>query len=480
MKSYTFYLLFILLYPSLSFAEQLTLNSFLEQLEDRHPRIKGLEENKRISEAAKRREEGTKDWEVAAGTSYRYDEPAQIGIAVPDNTEKILTEAEVRKKLWSTGGNLSARYFNNYENTEVREFSGAGFDSSSFFPEDFYQNGVLLSYTQPLLKNRGGTLDNLAYELKGFDEKISLARSQESSELFLLESGLLFIQWAELEAKKNILKERLALAKKQFKETKDMASAGVKEDVDLFQAEESIWLSQQNLNLTESNSKAIRAQIANLLQKDNENLSVSYNLGSKLKNPQLASIIQEIKNNSRSLKLVKIEKDRAERELEGIDDQKNHQLDLELSAGLTSGEEDSSDSFDLDKSNALVGLRYTRALGQTTNDADLDRITSRLEQLKHEYDDQFLILSSAAKSLIKRINGLEGVIDANLKQLDSAIKRTKGEDKIYKQGRRELNFVIQSQDSEQAARFQLVENRALYHSLHLQLKELTDSLLSKN
>jgi hypothetical protein len=78
--------------------------------------------------------------------------------------------------------------------------------------------------------------------------------------------------------------------------------------------------------------------------------------------------------------------------------------------------------------------------------------------------------------LLTQASQLETVLQLNQEQIESAERRTAEELKLYDQGRGELTFVIQSQDSEQAARLTYAVNALTYHKLLLQLQEITDQL----
>ena len=134
------------------------------------------------------------------------------------------------------------------------------------------------------------------------------------------------------------------------------------------------------------------------------------------------------------------------------------------------------DSFELDEPEAIIGLSYTRKLGTTTARADRARASSTVRQLRYAYDNEFVTLLSRARSLVARMEQLEAVLVSNKKQIEAAQGRTAEELALYEQGRGELNFVLESQDSEQNARFQYVENGALYRGFYMQFLELTDRL----
>ncbi|MEJ2488045.1 MAG: hypothetical protein P8Y68_20190, partial [Anaerolineales bacterium] len=88
-----------------------------------------------------------------------------------------------------------------------------------------------------------------------------------------------------------------------------------------------------------------------------------------------------------------------------------------------------------------------------------------------------LNLEANARNLLVRINEILKVLELNLQQIESAKLKTEEEDKLYRQGRGQLTFVIQSRDNEENARFTYAQNAALYQNLVLQYKALIDDLV---
>ncbi len=465
-----------------AFAEEITLKEFLENLRKNHPYIEAQRSSVEIAKFEKEKESSSEDWNLSAGARYRYREPSEIGIAVAERNEDLGVDVELQRKLWSTGGRFGVQFSDSLAKNKAGD---SGSQDSAIFvndfsPEKFYQKGLFINYTQPLLKNRGGGLDRLGFELKEFDQEIAQLRSLENAEQFLLSSGVTFIQWVELEAKRRILKKRVALAKKQLDQTSRMTKSGVKEDEDLFRAEESYWAAQKNLALTEANWQGLRVALSTLLGiSDSSKFKAKFDLEKLHKPIDRKEIEAALENNSRVLRLLSLNKERSAKEIEGVEQEDQHQLDLELSAGLSGGDIEYDSDFGMDKPEAGVGLTYSRALGGKENLALKSRAEARSRQIEQEYQSQLIELMSESNSLVKRLELFRKVIKANKQQYASAVKRTKSEQRVYRQGRGELNFVIESQDSEQAAQFQLYEAAAQYQVLHLQLQDLLDRIFKE-
>jgi outer membrane protein TolC len=72
---------------------------------------------------------------------------------------------------------------------------------------------------------------------------------------------------------------------------------------------------------------------------------------------------------------------------------------------------------------------------------------------------------------------LEDVLELNRAAIESARERWQEEQKLYRQGRGQLVWVIQAQDMEQNARLTYAQNAATYHQLLIDLRELTDQIV---
>jgi len=473
------FLLTALLVAAPAYSEPLSLDDFLEALKSDHPFVKAQLASGRVAEFERDRELGDRDWRLEASGGYGYREPSELGLAVSESQRSFGLEASLSKKIWETGGEFNVSAFDRFEHTRPRVAPDPelGISSSSFFVRDFYQKGVFLGYNQPLLKNRGGKLDSVDFELKNFDVLLAKARSAESSESFLLEAAKLYLAWAELDAKKKILQKRVKLSQSQLSQTRRMTDAGVKENEDLFRSEESFWAVKRNLALIDANSAGLREQVGLLMGRENgDGLQVKFDLLEEVKDRSMEELKRKLLSNSRVLKVLELSKERTLREIESANDENDHQLDLDLSAGLTEGDEDTIRGWEVEKPDVGISLNYSRSLGTTGNKAESARLSARKLQIESEYQSELNQFLARAGALAKQLKKYRAVIEANRKQLSSAVNRTRSEQQVYEQGRGELNFVIQSQDSEQSARFQLFELGAEYQSINLELEALVDEL----
>ena len=88
-----------------------------------------------------------------------------------------------------------------------------------------------------------------------------------------------------------------------------------------------------------------------------------------------------------------------------------------------------------------------------------------------------LTLTSTLINIYVQIEEMEEVLRLNKEQIQSAKRRTAEELKLYNQGRGEMTFVIQSQDSEENSKLTYAVNAVTYHKLIIAYRSLMDQLL---
>ncbi|MCK4795869.1 MAG: TolC family protein, partial [Spirochaetes bacterium] len=134
-------------------------------------------------------------------------------------------------------------------------------------------------------------------------------------------------------------------------------------------------------------------------------------------------------------------------------------------------------SLGIDNPSFTIGLNFKYPLGSKTSKADVKKTEKEILQLHSEKQNILLDLASSIKSLAIQIKEMEKILELNKSQIESAMERTSEELKVYRQGRGDMTFVIQSQDNEANARLTYLNNSVNYHKLVLQYKSILDQLL---
>lgn len=451
-----------------AYAGTISQGEFLERLKESHPLFEKEELSARIEQQTRDSYLGDRDWLVQSSLFYIHDEPT-IVIAGPEKSDAVSIASSLEKALWSTGGRLSASFSSTHARLTSDPFLG--------LPESYFENRLAVTYSHPLIRNKRGFLDRLRYELSQFDVDLSDVVATESGEVFLAESAGKFLDWVFLVEQHRIVVERLRLSEEELSRTREKRAANLIDEVDVIRAEDAVRVARQSLLLIESQYKAIRSELAVLLQDSTLNDMIpEYDLYGTLTLPSLAEATAQLKDNSRLLSALVLRIDQQNLLRMGFDEQGKADLAVIAQLGVKNAETSYGRSMALDVPEARLGLQLGFPVENRTAKANVARTDLVMLHLEKQMEEIRLALSSAVANLLTQASQLEAVLQLNREQIASAEKKTAEELKLYEQGRGELTFVIQSRDSEQAARLTYAANALTYHKLLLQLQEVTDQL----
>ena len=199
-------------------------------------------------------------------------------------------------------------------------------------------------------------------------------------------------------------------------------------------------------------------------------------LYARLEQRPLETYLAIINEQSRPLKVLRARSGQLERQQRGLAELTRPQLYLNAQLSLKGGAAELGSAFGMDKSDAGLFLQFNYPLGNRAALTNLQK--NRLQQrgLALDRDALRLRLEAQLRSLLIQIIEMEKVLVLNEQQIETAGERTAAEEARYLQGRGDLAFVIQSQDSEAAARLAYVGNAASYQRLGLQLRALIDEI----
>lgn len=453
-------------------AQTITLETFLEQLQQKHP----IFEKEKLTAQIEREEQnsnlGTQDWNVFFSANLSRETPA-IAFAGPERTDAVTINGGVERLFWKTGGRLTASI------TSGRAF--LDIDPVFGFPDAFYQNQFALTYTHPLLKNRKGFLDKFQFELKQFDIDFSEVEALENQEDFLAKLAGKFFDWVFLTEQIKIVTERSKLSEVELARTQRRRTANLVGQVDVIRAEDAVRVSKQNLVLVESQLKAVRAELAVLSQSSVLNtVEPEFDLYGVIELASLETTIGQVKENSRLIRAIDFLVQKIAYNRKGFEE--TMKPDLSLVAQFNTKKVDTAlgESFVLDKPDLVVGLQFRVPLENRTAKSQVAKTDLQLKQMQKQLHEISLDLESAVTNIYVQVRELEHVLTLNQEQIESAKAKTEEELKLYNQGRGELTFVIQSQDSEQNAKLTYAQNALTYHRLILAYRSLLDELLPSN
>lgn len=450
-------------------AQTITQDEFLDKLKRLHPLFEKEKLSSEIEREKRKSLLGTRDWNIFSSVNYYHEEPA-IAFAGPERSDMFTFNGGFQRLFWKTGGRLSASFSTSWIDLKIDPFFG--------IPESFYQNQVDLTYTHPLMRNKGGFLDRLSYELKKFDIDLSEVQSLENQEDFLANSASKFLDWVLLSEQQKIVSERLKLSEEELARTKKKRKAHLVDQVDVIRAEDAVRIANQNRVLVESQAKALQAELAELSQ-DQEiyNLRPEFDLYQVEELIPLENAVSHLRENSRILNSIRINLRKLEYARKGYEE--NIKPDLSLVAQLNTKRIDETfgKALEMDKPDALVGVQLSFPLDNLTAKSQAKTTDLQTAQLKKQLEEISLELVSTLTNMHIQIIEMEKVLVLNQEQIESAREKTREELKLYNQGRGSLTFVIQSRDSEQNAKLNYAQNALTYHKLLLQYHSLMDQVL---
>jgi outer membrane protein TolC len=463
------------------FSQTITLDEFLESVRLEHPYFKSEALSSDIERMDRERFLGGQDWIVSSSPYLRHQEPLETNPFVPKTIDSFGFAVGADRAVWKTGGRLSLSWSTDFTDQETRDIIIPGIVTIPSGPSRFYQHGVYATYSHPLLKNRGGRLDRLGYELAEYSVNSIELSSLENRENFLLDIGLRFLDWVLYTEQIRIAKERRILAEEQLDQVERKYKANLVDKVDVLRSEDAVRIAEQNILLLESLWKAKRAELATISQNEQVySYEPVFDLYAIETLPPLDEAVARLTTDTRTIRALDQIEEQLVHQRNGFKDATRPQLDVSVSAGLIEGDNSFGESLTLEKPDFLIGLQFIYPLGNRSAQADVEKIDLQIRRLENDLRNTRLELESAARNLYIQMQEIRKVLELNREQIDSAARKTEEEIKLYNQGRSQLTFVIQSRDNEENSKLIYADNAALYHKLLLQYAALMDELLPED
>jgi outer membrane protein TolC len=466
-----FIFLFFITMTVPGFAEDITMEGFLDLVKANHPFFTKEALSADIERKQAESYLGAEDWYFSISPSFSRLGEASSSFDYGPGIERIYlfgTEAGIGRSIWKTGGSLGFSASTGYKNSDTTQ----GITKS-------YKHGVGISYTHPLMQNSKGKLDRLAYELSDYTIEFTEVRAAENQEDFLLGVAVRYLDWVELSAMIGISKERLALSQEQLQQVDKRFKANLVDRVDVLRGEDAVRIAEQTILQLELQWKATRAELSVLAGSDElYEKSPSYDIYALAELPAEDEASGRLKEQSRLLKTFDILKSQLAGQREGLLEQKRSQLSLGVAGGVYGSDEKFGKSLEIYKPDASVSLVFSKTFGNNTLNAQIEKIDLQVRQIEEDKKSVEVSLEASLINLLIQLSEMEKVLALNRAQIESAEEKTKEELKMYNQGRGQLTFVIQSRDNEENAKMTYADNSALYHMLLLQYRALLDELLS--
>ena len=477
-----FSLLMMLIMPARAYAESISLESFLDRIQERHPFFEKESLSVEIDQRAQQSLLGAKDWQMSGSTFLSHQKLIPTSSFVADRIDVLGAEIAAERAFWGSGGRLSLSWASQFTDQKVANII-IPFPTGNMIvptgPSEFYQHRVYAGYVQPLLQNFSGKLDRLEYELSDYDIDFTEVQVLENQEGFLVSIADRFLDWVLLTEQKRIAVERTRLAEEELERTVEKRKSYLVDQVDVLRAEDAVRIAKQNMVLVESQWKALRAELSVLCQsKDLCDKSPDFDLYQREELPSPDEARSRLREQSRILETLRIRREQLLYLRGGFEEQGRPQLFLNLGAALQGGNDEFGESMVLDRPDLSVSLVLQHPIGNRTARANIDKASLEIEQLDKEIENVSLDLESGLVNLLILIEEMEKVLELNLEQIESARVKTEEELDLYNQGRGDLTFVILSRDNEQQAALTYAQNAASYQKLILQYRALMDEFLT--
>lgn len=462
-------------------AHAITMDEYLARVRTNHPFFVKEEMQTDVERLGRDRFLGVQDWTVNSTKKASYQKTVINSTFAPDRVYTLDGSASVERIFWRTGGRLSLSWQSILSDQSLPAISVPGPGGTTIDVATgatrFYENRVIASFVYPLLQNRGGELDRLEYELADFNIDFSEVQALENQENFLLDVAVRFVDWALAVEQSRIAADRLQLADEQHEQTARKRRVNLVDRVDVLRAVDAVQIAREALVLTRLREKAVRTELA-VLSGDVQMTAGTpdMDLYRLLDVPGIDEAVGRVRN-QRLVSALRIRLEQTERRTKGMDDRARPQLFLSVSSGLQEGDEDFADALELSEPDIGVALDFRYPLGNHTARADVAQSQLQARQLEKEIESVSVNLEAELRSLWTQITELVPVLAINQEQIETARNKTREEQRLYDQGRGELTFVIQSQDSEALAELRYAVNAANYHQLVLGYRALLDELL---
>jgi outer membrane protein TolC len=431
-------------------AETITLNDFFKQVQSNHPFFNKQALTADIERTEQEKSLGDQDWIIRANPFYAHEEGSIPGSFTLDEIDRTSLNAALDRTFWKTGGQLTFAYDYTRTDEKIDDLLIPLSVGSVSIPGNsgiFHENEFSVTYSHPLLQNKGGLLSRLSYELQGYTVSATELTVLENQENFLLDIGDRFLDWVLLTEQQEILLKRLQLAQEELERTEKKRKKNLVDKVDVIRARDAVLNAEQNVLNIKAQQKAKQAELATIGQYEHV------------------------------LNVFRVLIEQLEHSEKGAVEQSKPRLNLNVSGGLKSNHDDYSESFHYDKPVYSVSLDFSYPLGNRSARSELLKNRLQKELIQEDMMDTALELESTLRNLMTRIIELEKVLTINREQISVAQEKTEAELDRYDKGKIELTFVLQSRDNEQNVQLIYAQNGTVYHKLVLRYRELMDRLL---
>lgn len=472
-------MLVLLLSPNLQAQESrqtISQTAFLQLLQNQHPSFSKEALSNDIAKQDQRSQQAGQAWELELQAQQAHQTELLPSFG-PEKIDQNSIGVSVSRPVWKTGAFVSIDAEGSFVENSYSDNVNPTFPN----PDETETQQVSVTFSQPLLKNFKGKQSRLAYDLSTYSVRITSLQSQESQEQFLQSMLDEYLDWVVLAEQLAINEQRFVLAQKQASEIKKRLDKKLVERIDWLRSKDSERLAKQQFLLSRSQFDAKSQSLAHLSNfPDLASMSPDFELYDFPDLPELFELIEYAKTNTRNIRILDMQSEQLQRQLESNEDNKKAELNLDLrsaikkenQSGLAPGQPDSDDGTDYS-----VGLNYKKKLGNDAAKSEYRKLQIQVDQNALEKQHSQMQVAANVKNLYIQLKEMKNILLLNKELVSTAQETTQEETRVYQQGRSDLTNVISSRDQTQNAKLQYAQNAVNYHKLYLQLESLTDRLL---
>ena len=386
-------------------------------------------------------------------------------------TKKLSTD--LTKKFFSSGSEINFSYDKSWPIKDEVKYKNQDYYSDVNTSE--YLDDVKLSWTLPLLNNRGGIVDQKTYDLAVLDYQDEILVLMEVKEDFIEDKLMIFFDWVNYEAQIKIVKKRLRLSQKILN---TLHKSDLNES-NILTFERSIDKTRRLLLSLESklevNQKLLSILIEQLVFEDNPPV-IDWDARPDLIQDLRAHCRQFV----RDIKRIEIEQENNTRTIETYENSQLGDFDFTISAAkdLNKGNYSSYSKSNEIEYEATFDFSYSLT-GDVTNQVYLDknRLVQRQLELKYKakFDD---ILADAEKLTSELVQGSEQLSLYKKQIASSEAQKFNNELNLFNEGKGNIRFVINEQDDYQELLLGYIQTVTDYQKNRIHYDSLLDRLLA--
>ncbi len=436
-----------------------TLSEFSEKLVETHPYFVQLSLSEKTSLLDQKASATFTDWNIAAGASETYTGGEDTSARLYKELYSTKYEVSASKKVENSGASVSL----NHSLTRNDKDSNAS-----------HVNVFSVDYVRPLLQNKDGLNDRLAFDLASLDlnaKKISL---EEQAETFLASKLTKFI---DLALKQEIVKNHekaLDLSKQQLDLDEEKFNNSLIDRSVLIQQKDTYVKSRQQLLQSSKELIIERKELANLIGVPESDMVVELNL---FEQHTLSEVDPTLfVKDSRAIQKFDFDQAKLQRQLESFENKTMPSVNLNL--GLTSlGEHEKYfGSFGNRDYSWDIGVDISYPLGSRKELIDVERAEISMSNVDALKDETKITMVQQINYLLAQVDLLSELVDLYLEQGALAEEMVVEEQLKFSEARGQKSLVIAAKKNANSANFTYLQAAATYQKIVIDYKSAIDQL----